>query len=237
MSEIFAMFFSQFLMQNLLDITAFRVVYSCGLVSYLTLIFLSHINAMVYFANFLLITSVGGWFNTMLLILEHQVPPQNVGSVSALTRTMAVGACVAAPTIANLPDPWTHVFLLSVSTVGCILTFFLPPPGLHLPSVQKIGDASVLIDRSTNHPTLPYKQDPLNINPPMTNYAMHSLSFNISYTEKSMNMTRPNLIETALDPDVYLNECNYSVSQEDNNSVLHIAWIDKSDPNYGATHD
>ena len=70
-SEIFAMFFSQFLMKNLFDITAFRVVYGCGVVSYLTLIFFSHMNAMVYFANFLLITSVGGWFNTMLLILEH----------------------------------------------------------------------------------------------------------------------------------------------------------------------
>ena len=73
--------------------------------------------------------------------------------------------------------------------------------------------------------------DPATMSYPMTNYAMHSMSFNVSYTEKSLNITRPGLVETALDPDVYLNELNYSVSQEDNNnSVLHIAWIDKSDP-------
>ena len=227
------MFFSQILMQNLMDLTAFRVVFSMGVVGYLTLIFLSHINIMVYIAYFVLNTSIGGWFNTAFLILEHQVPPQNIGSVSAIIRTMAVSACVTAPTIANLPDPWTYIILLSISTVGCILTYFLPPPGMHLPSVQKIGDASVLIDRSTNHPTLLSMRDPLNKEPQMTNYAIHSLSFNISYTEKTMNVSRPNLIETALDPDVYLNGCNYSVSQEDNISTLQIAWIDKSDPNYG----
>ena len=37
--EVFAMIFSNFLMNNLMDITAFRVTYTCGLVSYITLIF------------------------------------------------------------------------------------------------------------------------------------------------------------------------------------------------------
>ena len=128
--EIFGMVFSNFLMNNLLDMTAFRVAYSLGLVSYLIIIFLAETSsALTYVANVLTITSVASWFNTMLLILELRVPPQNVGSVSALVRTMAVGGSVVAPTIANLPAPWPHVCLMGLATFAMILTIFLPAPG------------------------------------------------------------------------------------------------------------
>lgn len=62
--EVFAMIFSQFLMENFMDMTAFRIVYSFGLVSYLTLIFFPDSVMLTYFANVLLITGIGGWFNT-----------------------------------------------------------------------------------------------------------------------------------------------------------------------------
>ena len=127
------MIFSNFLMNNLLDITAFRVAYSIGLLSYLILILVQDNSLLTYIGNVLLITSVGSWFNTMLLILEMRVPPQNVGSVSALIRTMAVGASVVSPTIANLTAPWPHVVLMSMATFAMILTFFLPVPGINLP--------------------------------------------------------------------------------------------------------
>lgn len=147
--EVFAMIFSNFLMNNLLDINAFRVAYSCGLVSYLTLIFFAEKSAiLVYIANVLLITSIGGWFNTYLLILEMRVPPQNVGSVSALTRTMAVGSSVVAPTIANLPAPYTHVVLMGLATFAMLLAFLLPEPGTNLPKVQKTAnDSAIFIDK------------------------------------------------------------------------------------------
>lgn len=138
--ECFSMVFSHFLMSRLMDLTAFYVCYSCGLVSYLTLIFFPNCHILAYCANILLVTSVGGWFNTMLLILEMRVPPQNVGSISALTRTMAVGFSVFAPTIAYLESPYRYILLLSLATIGLILTFALPPPGLHLPNVHKTGD-------------------------------------------------------------------------------------------------
>lgn len=120
-------------MNNLLDMTAFRVAYSIGLLSYLILILVQDNALLTYIGNVLLITSIGGWFNTMLLILEMRVPPQNVGSVSALIRTMAVGASVVSPTIANLTAPWPHVVLMSMATFAMILTFFLPTPGINLP--------------------------------------------------------------------------------------------------------
>lgn len=123
-----------------MDLTAFYVCYSCGLVSYLVLIFFPNCYMLTYCANILLVTSVGGWFNTMLLILEMRVPPQNVGSISALTRTIAVGFSVFAPTIAYLEAPYPYILLMTLATIGLIFTFALPPPGLHLPIVQKTGD-------------------------------------------------------------------------------------------------
>jgi len=61
-------------MTNLMDLTAFYVCYSCGLFSYLTLIFFPNSHGLTYLANVALVTSIGGWFNTMLLILEMRVP-------------------------------------------------------------------------------------------------------------------------------------------------------------------
>ncbi len=61
--EVCSMIFSGILMNNLYDITSFRIVYSCGLMSYLTLILFPESVALTYIANVMLITSVGGWIN------------------------------------------------------------------------------------------------------------------------------------------------------------------------------
>ena len=74
--EVFAMFFSQYLMDNFLDITAFWVVYALTVLSFLCLIFFSERSSMIsYLANILFITGNGGWINIQLLILELRVPP------------------------------------------------------------------------------------------------------------------------------------------------------------------
>lgn len=132
--EVFAMIFSGFLMSHLLDVTAFRVCYFLGALGYAILIAFAESSWLPYFGILLVITSVGGWFNTYLLILEMRVPPQNVGSVSAIIRTMAVGSSVAAPTISNLPSVFPLLTLATLAFIAMVLTFFLPPPGLHLPT-------------------------------------------------------------------------------------------------------
>lgn len=174
--EVFSMVFSQALMNNMIDITAFYVCYSCCVLSYLMLIFFADSSAFVaYLANVLLITGVGGWFNTMLLILEMRVPSTNVGSVSALTRTIAVGSGVFAPTIANFEPTTRYICLTALATFALLMTFFLPPPGQNLCVAQKTGDASVvLLDKQSHAPTQAYGADSLF---PMTNYALHQASF------------------------------------------------------------
>lgn len=123
------MFFSQFLMVRMLDLSAFHVCYGCCLTSYLMLIFFTESILLTYFANILLLTGIGGWINTMLLILELRVPPQNIGSVSALTKTIAACSASLSPAIATLAAPLPYIFLVCMTTLGLLLTFFLPAPG------------------------------------------------------------------------------------------------------------
>ena len=226
------MFFSNYLMNNLYDMTAFYIVYVCGLVSFLTLIFFAEYSALLtYAANLLLITSIGGWNNVYLLILEMRVPPQNLGSVAVLARTMSVGLSVVAPTVSNFRAPYPFLFLMGLATFSMLLTFLLPAPGQNLPSVKKTAnEQAILVDKQSQTPTIAYMFDPLNMSYPMTNYALHQSSFQETYTERVLNVSRPQLVDTGLDPEVYLNETNYLVEPKassqakDNSFVLLQNW-------------
>ena len=230
--EIFSMFFSNYLMNNLYDMTAFYIVYVCGLVSFLTLIFFAEYSALLtYAANLLLITSIGGWNNVYLLILEMRVPPQNLGSVAVLARTMSVGLSVVAPTVSNFRAPYPFLFLMGLATFAMLLTFLLPAPGQNLPSVKKTAnEQAILVDKQSQTPTIAYMFDPTNMSYPMTNYALHQSSFQETYTERVLNVSRPQLVETGLDPEVYLNETNYLIEPKasshakDNSFVLLQNW-------------
>ena len=65
---------------------------------------------------------------------------------------------------------------------------------------------------------------------PMTNYALHQSSFQETYTERVLNVSRPQVNDTSLDPDVYLNETNYltldqkASSIKDNSFLLLQNW-------------
>jgi hypothetical protein len=190
--EVVAMVSSNVLMTHMHDTSAFLVAYAFTLVSQLILTFFPEVTTLTYLGNIMLITGVGSWFNIMLLILEMRVPPQNVGAVSALTRTMALATAVTAPTIAQLAQPWPYVVLMAVAGLAMILSFALPPPGLHLPTAQKNEDQSViLIDRQTNMPVLAHHLDLTGPHYPMTNYALHQASFQETFTERALNVTRP----------------------------------------------
>ena len=62
-SECLAMVFSSFLMSHLLDVTAFRLCYLCGIFGYIILSFFPDDVWLPYLGNVMLITSVSGWFN------------------------------------------------------------------------------------------------------------------------------------------------------------------------------
>ena len=191
--EVFAMVISQYLMNNLMDLTAFTIAYICGLVSYLILIIFPDSIMLTYLANVLLLTGIGGWINIQLLILELRVPPKNLGSISALIRTISVGSGVISPTIANLAAPWPYICLAVISFFAFVLIYFLPPPGMHLLAVEKTNDTSVVIlDKHSNAPTLSnYFFNDITNQVSITNYALHQSSFIETFTERYHNVSRP----------------------------------------------
>ena len=95
---------------------------------------------------------LGGWLNIALLIVELRVPPTNVGSVTMICMTVAVGCGSIAPTISELPTPMPMIVSANIAFVAFIATFFLPEPGLYLPKtgkgvsqMEKVSDAVSLL--------------------------------------------------------------------------------------------
>lgn len=119
-AECFAMVFSRFLLKRLSDISAFRVIYAIGAVSYLILVSFPGSPQMTYLAVILMVTSIGGWDNISLLIVELRVPPNNVAAVSLMLRTIAVSSGIFAPTISALPAPLPYIFSLLLATAGFV---------------------------------------------------------------------------------------------------------------------
>ena len=54
----------------------------------------------------------------------------------------------------------------------------------------------------------------------MTNFGLHMNSFQETYTERALNVTRTQLNETGLDPEVYLNLPDFSIDQKKDEETI-----------------
>ena len=81
-----------------------------------------------------------------------------------------------------------------------------------------------MIDKQSNAPTHSCMDDPVNLTQPMTNYALHQSSFRETFTERSLNVSRPQLIDTGLDPEFYLQE----TKDVNNFSTMMKVWVERS---------
>ena len=126
LGEGFSMVTSNWLMKNFEDMTAFYINMSLGLISYVVLIFFPVQGLHTYMSIFVLIGSIGGWINIQFLLIEMRVPNNKVGSVTMLCMTIAVGTAMVSPYVSTLPAPIPFVFLLTLSLLALLVTFFLP---------------------------------------------------------------------------------------------------------------
>ena len=85
--------------------------------------------------------------------------------------------------------------LAIVAFVAMSTTFLLPPPGLYLPKVQKTSDNSIVVTE---------RYDDGASRGGLTHAGMGMSSFMETYTERNLNVNRPALNETSLDPEFYL---------------------------------
>ena len=73
--ELSAIVLSGWLMQKMIDITAFRFSWALGVLGYGSLICFPDSTWIPYLGILLSIWSIGGWINTQVLILEMRVHP------------------------------------------------------------------------------------------------------------------------------------------------------------------
>ena len=195
------------------DITAFRVVFTAGIISLLMLVFSDVIGqTLTYFATVLLIVSIGGWLNINLLIMELRVPPENVAAVQLMTRTMANASAILAPTVASLPAPIPYFVLFTVSFCGFMASLFLPAPGHHLPKIVPEVDAASVEEHSVKvqergsqdlsyfNPNALEKEKHI-VKP--TPLFQHSMSHAETFTERKLQALRPMLSVNRRDSQVH----------------------------------
>ena len=195
-AETASMFLSSFLMSRFFDMTVLYTCYTMTAMSYLIFIFFPQVGLHSYVATVVSVCGLGVWQNVAILIMEMRVPPMNLGSVAFLARTMAVGLSVIAPSVSIMTPPMPFFILFGIATFTFMSSFLLPPPGAHLPQVERTGENSVkIIDKATEQATLAFNNS---IMTPL--YAQHSFSFNQSYTERVLGVSRPQMNETSLDP-------------------------------------
>ena len=135
LAECLAMLISNVLLLYFDDIYAFRIVFFVGVTSYLLLFYIDEEMSpfLAHLSTVMLIVSIGGWLNINLLIMELRVPPNKVAAVQLMTRTMAVGFGVLAPTLASFEPPVPYILLLIVAILGFFASSMLPNAGHHLP--------------------------------------------------------------------------------------------------------
>lgn len=127
-----SMVFSGLLLTYMSDMKAFRIVVAMALTAYVLLVSFTDSPTASKIAIVLLVAGLGGWVNILQLIIDIRVPPLNVASVAILTRTVAVGTCVLASTVASLDLCLTYILLSAVAICGLAASFMLPEPGQHL---------------------------------------------------------------------------------------------------------
>ena len=148
-----------------------------GIVSYLMILFEEGFSPLfAYTATVLLVVSIGGLINIILLIMELRVPPKNIAAVQLMTRTIATAFGILAPTIASLSPPIPYIVLPIISTFGFIASTRLPDPGHHLPKVEytEAKNAVIVTQESETAPMLHDFTNPGLVEP--TPQVYHSIS-------------------------------------------------------------
>ena len=195
LAEALAVVCSGVLMNLLSDMKVFNIIMASGIFSYTIFIFFPDINAiMIYISNCLFVGSLGGMQNLGFLIAELRVPPQSLGSVNMISQTIGVGFGILVPFISQLPGTYPLVVGGIYSIIACFAMFALPSPGDFL---EKVADESSKNKASTagdNSVVDDYKDARSAIgSAPLSSYALHNLSFNETFMDRSLSVRRPRL--------------------------------------------
>ena len=96
---------------------------------------------------FLTITVFGlaGAFNSIFVVMELRIPPENLGSASVLMYVIGALGCAPTPSVAAMQDPTRMLVVSGIVVAGLAWTWLLPAPGKYLPKAVQLTENVTLL--------------------------------------------------------------------------------------------
>lgn len=135
---------------------------------------------------------LAGQFNSIFVLIELRVPPENVGAAITIVNTIGTLAACISPYVAETGYPSTMLIPSLLAAFNVALAVYLGVPEAFLPKAIKLSQNVTLLKLETVNQVI---NDPIQI-------SMHgySMNYSLTYFEKINNVERPRLNETNLDP-------------------------------------
>ena len=100
---------------------------------------------MKYVCLFATIFGIAGAFNSIFVVMELRIPPENLGSASVLMFVISALGCSMTPSIAIMEDPTRMLMISAIIAIGFVWTYVLPTPGKFLPKAVKLNENVTLL--------------------------------------------------------------------------------------------
>lgn len=125
---------------------------------------------------------------------ELRVPPKTLGSVNMIAINTALSLGFFTPYLVILPEPIPLLISLIVTTICYGSTFSLPPPGSNLPKIKEDKDGNKTIDLTEGNADITVNNALKATLAPLASYNIHQFSFQESYMDKSLEVSRPQIL-------------------------------------------
>lgn len=135
---------------------------------------------------------LAGQFNSIFVLVELRVPPENVGAAIVIVNTVGTLAACIAPYVAETGYPSTMLIPSVLACANAGLAIYLGAPETFLPKAIKLSQNVTLLKMETVNQVI---NDTIQI--PNLGYSMN---YSVTYFEKINNVERPRLNETNIDP-------------------------------------
>lgn len=160
-----------------------------------------------YLCLLLTIIGVAIQWNSIYILVELRIPPENVGSAIVIVSTLGQLSSTITPMISQSGYPVTMFFILILNTVNITLMCFLSEPGAYLPQEIKISESVTLV--KVEQACSIFNDSVLY---PLTGGT--ALSFSRTFHEITNGVIRPRLNETNMDPELLREADDLEASQQ-----------------------
>ena len=149
---------------------------------------------MRYFCFFMSTFGIVGQFNSITIVAEMRIPPENLGAAMVIIITVGTVVSASCAFITQLGYPTVMIYPSAMAIISFGLCYWLSEPGKFLPSTASLPEHASLLKLNALEHILGES-----IHYPAAGY---SASFKKTYVEKLLEVERPRLNETNVDPQI-----------------------------------